>query len=135
MVGDILFGKLRPYFHKVGPPPVEGVCSTDIVVVRPRSRELFAFTLGHVSGDDFVDRASAHSSGTRMPRTSWRDMAEYPLAIPPRSLLWAYDDLVRPLVELIWSGAGESRLLARIRDALIPSLIAGSRELPLEHNR
>lgn len=37
VVGDILFGKLRPYFHKVGPPPVEGVCSTDVVVVRPRS--------------------------------------------------------------------------------------------------
>ncbi|MYK81803.1 MAG: restriction endonuclease subunit S, partial [Gammaproteobacteria bacterium] len=27
--GDILFGKLRPYFHKVGIAPVEGVCSTD----------------------------------------------------------------------------------------------------------
>jgi type I restriction enzyme S subunit len=29
--GDILFGKLRPYFHKVGPAPLDGVCSTDIV--------------------------------------------------------------------------------------------------------
>ncbi len=25
--GDILFGKLRPYFHKVGTAPVDGVCS------------------------------------------------------------------------------------------------------------
>ena len=33
--GDILFGKLRPYFHKVGIAPLEGVCSTDIVVVAP----------------------------------------------------------------------------------------------------
>ncbi len=33
--GDILFGKLRPYFHKVGIAPVDGVCSTDIVVVTP----------------------------------------------------------------------------------------------------
>ena len=35
--GEILFGKLRPYFHKVGIAPVDGVCSTDIVVVTPRA--------------------------------------------------------------------------------------------------
>src|SRR5690606_21949223 len=35
---DILFGKLRPYFHKVGPAPIEGVCSTDIVVARPKDQ-------------------------------------------------------------------------------------------------
>src|SRR5207249_1684583 len=34
--GEILFGKLRPYFHKVGVAPANGVCSTDIVVVTPR---------------------------------------------------------------------------------------------------
>ena len=31
--GDILFGKLRPYFHKVVVAPVYGVCSTDILVL------------------------------------------------------------------------------------------------------
>ncbi|MBI3617943.1 MAG: restriction endonuclease subunit S [Candidatus Omnitrophica bacterium] len=31
--GEILFGKLRPYFHKVGIAPIDGVCSTDILVV------------------------------------------------------------------------------------------------------
>ena len=34
--GDILFGKLRPYFHKVVPAPHRGICSTDILVVRAR---------------------------------------------------------------------------------------------------
>ena len=28
--GQILFGKLRPYFHKVGIAPLDGICSTDI---------------------------------------------------------------------------------------------------------
>ena len=32
---ELLFGKLRPYFYKVGIAPTDGVCSTDIVVVRP----------------------------------------------------------------------------------------------------
>jgi len=32
--GDILFGKLRPYFRKVVLAPFDGICSTDIWVVR-----------------------------------------------------------------------------------------------------
>ncbi|RPJ62901.1 MAG: restriction endonuclease subunit S, partial [Dehalococcoidia bacterium] len=31
--GDILFGKLRAYFHKVCFTPIEGICSTDILVI------------------------------------------------------------------------------------------------------
>ena len=46
---EILFGKLRPYFHKVGVAPVDGVCSTDIVVVTPILSAWFGFVLGHVS--------------------------------------------------------------------------------------
>src|SRR5690606_17794433 len=29
--GDILFGKIRPYFHKVAWAPYEGICSTDAI--------------------------------------------------------------------------------------------------------
>ena len=43
--GEILFGKLRPYFLKVGVAPVDGVCSTDIVVVAPKTPHWFAFVL------------------------------------------------------------------------------------------
>jgi type I restriction enzyme S subunit len=73
--GEILFGKLRPYFHKVGIAPVDGVCSTDIVVVTPRQADWFGFVLGHVSSDAFVEYTNAGSTGTKMPRTSWSDMA------------------------------------------------------------
>ena len=52
--GDLLFGKLRPYFHKVGVAPIDGICSTDIVVVRPQQQAWFGFVLGHVSSVEFV---------------------------------------------------------------------------------
>ena len=35
--GDILFGKLRPYFRKVYKPNFDGVCSTDIFVLRAKN--------------------------------------------------------------------------------------------------
>jgi type I restriction enzyme S subunit len=34
--GDILFGKLRPYFRKVVRPKFDGVCSTDIWVIKQK---------------------------------------------------------------------------------------------------
>ena len=35
--GDILYGKLRPYLDKAVIAPVDGICSADILVLRPRS--------------------------------------------------------------------------------------------------
>ena len=58
--GDILFGKLRPYFHKVGVAPLDGVCSTDIVVVHPQSDLWLGFILGHTSSAEFVDYYECH---------------------------------------------------------------------------
>ncbi len=80
--GEILFGKLRPYFHKVGVAPVDGVCSTDIVVVAPQAPHCFAFVLGLVSSDEFVEYTNAGSTGTKMPRTNWADMTRYEFVLP-----------------------------------------------------
>ena len=63
--GEMLFGKLRPYLHKVGIAPVDGVCSTDIVVVAPKSANWLGFVLGHVSSDAFVEYTDA---GSTVPR-------------------------------------------------------------------
>src|SRR5690606_8672078 len=64
--GQILFGKLRPYFHKVGVAPVDGLCSTDIVVVESIDTAYSSFCLGHMSSDKFVAYTNAGSDGTRM---------------------------------------------------------------------
>jgi len=128
--GEILFGKLRPYFHKVGVAPVDGVCSTDIVVVRPRSDEWFGLVLGTVSSDAFVEFTNAGSTGTKMPRTSWSEMERYPLAIPSSALARAFSDTVRPSVDRIIASIHESRTLATVRDALLPKLISGEIRVP-----
>mgnify|MGYP005831482277 CR=1 FL=1 len=123
--GEILFGKLRPYFHKVGVAPVDGVCSTDIVVVAPRATHWFGFVLGHVSSVEFVEYTDAGSTGTKMPRTSWADMARYKLVLPPEPVAVVFTDLIRPWIDRILAGIHQSRTLAALRDALLPKLISG----------
>jgi type I restriction enzyme S subunit len=123
--GEILFGKLRPYFHKVGIAPVGGVCSTDIVVIRPKIQDWFGFVLGHVSSVNFVNYTNAGSTGTKMPRTSWQDMARYKVALPPRLLAVAFNQKVDLLAEHMIANIHESRTLAALRDALLPKLLSG----------
>lgn len=126
MLGEILFGKLRPYFHKVGVAPVDGVCSTDIVVVAPVSAPWFGFVLGHVSSDEFVEYTNAGSTGTRMPRTTWNEMARYTLVLPEESTAQAFSVQVCPYVRRIRLNIHESRELTDLRDSLLPKLVSGA---------
>jgi len=132
---DLLFGKLRPYFHKVGVAPLDGVCSTDIVVVSPKSKDWFGFTLGHLSSAEFVEYTDAASTGTRMPRTNWTDMAAYKVQIPDGELAKAFTRVVQPWVDRIVSSIHESRSLVAQRDALLPKLVSGAMELNTDTQR
>jgi type I restriction enzyme S subunit len=123
--GEILFGKLRPYFHKVGIAPVDGVCSTNIVVVTPRWPAWFGFVLGHVSSVEFVKYTDAGSTGTIMPQTSWADMGRYEIVLPSQLVAETFTTLVRPWTERIIAGIHESRTLAALRDTMLPKLVSG----------
>lgn len=80
--GDILFGKLRPYFRKVYRSTFDGVCSTDIWVVRSKNGTDQGFLFYFLANKDFVDLASSGSSGTRMPRADWDYLKETTWSIP-----------------------------------------------------
>lgn len=123
--GEILFGKLRPYFHKVGVAPTDGVCSTDILVLTPRRPEMFGLALCHASSDAMITHADATSAGTKMPRTNWGDISRFSIAIPPESVARMFTDMINPLVEQILGNVHESRQLAQMRDLLLPRLLSG----------
>ena len=123
--GDTLFGKLRPYFHKVGVAPVDGICSTDIIVVTPKEDDWTAYVLACLSSEEFVDYTDKTSTGTKMPRTSWKIMEKYSINIPDPKIINAFQKITRPLVEVICSNVHESRTLARTRDMLLPEVMSG----------
>ena len=65
--GDILYGKLRPYLNKAIQAPAEGVCSTDILVLKTKYPLLVRHALMH---PDFVEQSVAATKGTQLPRLS-----------------------------------------------------------------
>jgi type I restriction enzyme S subunit len=128
--GEILFGKLRPYFHKVGVAPVDGVCSTDMVVIAPKLPVWFGFVLAHVSSDAFVEYTSAGSTGTKMPRTTWTEMARYAVALPHEDVAASFNLHVEAANEKIIANIHDSKTVAQLRDTLLPKLISGELRVP-----
>lgn len=123
--GEFLFGKLNPHFHKVGIAPCNGICSTDILVIRAISEEWSTFVLSCISAGRFIDFAARTSTGSTMPRTSWKALSQYQFAMPPAALVTAYHNAVGPMLDRIVVNVRDSRRLADIRDALLPQLISG----------
>jgi type I restriction enzyme S subunit len=81
--GDILFGKLRPYFRKVVVAPFDGVCSTDIWVVRSQPGIDQRFLYYIMASLEFVEQATRASEGTKMPRAKWDYLEKLEYSIPP----------------------------------------------------
>ncbi len=123
--GEVLFGKLRPYFHKVGIAPLSGVCSTDILVLTPKAPEWFGVLIGHASSDALVQFADLASTGTKMPRTNWSDLSSFRVGMPPLAIAAAFTHYVQPMFDRIIANIHESRTLATLRDTLLPRLLSG----------
>lgn len=81
--GDVLFGSLRVYFRKVIRSKIDGVCSTDITVLRPKNAQLDPMFLFYLVGNNqFIDRATGQGEGTRMPRAGWSVISDFDIEIP-----------------------------------------------------
>ena len=122
--GDVLFGKLRPYFRKVIRARFDGICSTDIWVVRPADGVDPGWLFYLMASQEFVDHATLGSEGTRMPRAKWEHVSRYPVQLPPldeqgrvAGILGALDDKIelnrRMCQTLDAMGPGSLQVLVR----------------------
>ena len=124
-IGDVLYGKLRPYFRKFDRPGFEGVCSTEIWVLRPQPGWGGGVVNAIVAGQTFTDFAMSGSSGTRMPRADWNYIRSMPVEVPPAA---ARENIER-ILDQFWCAQVQLRDeiadLTRTRDELLPLLMSG----------
>lgn len=125
---DILFGKIRPYFHKVGVVLTSGITSTDTIVLRPKASLHHGLVLQTVFSEAFVDTATQSSNGTKMPRANWKVLKDYPVIIPTEHLASSYSDLSWSIVKEIDYLAQQNTRLREARNLLLPRLMAGVEE-------
>ena len=123
--GDILFGKIRPYFHKVVDAPISGCSSTDAIVFRPIEEILQSRALAIASSDEFVGVATATSNGTKMPRANTKILLGYGIPHPTHDVELAFSQKVGPMNCLRKILAAQDRVLREARDLLLPRLLSG----------
>jgi type I restriction enzyme S subunit len=123
--GNVLFGRLRPYFKKVGVAPIDGICSTDVLVLRPAFNESAAMLLALAASEEFIGYASAAATGTKMPRVSWDYLSDWKMVLPSEAATNRFDIDMSPLVAKAIDSVRERVALAKLRDALLPELLSG----------
>jgi type I restriction enzyme S subunit len=125
LAGDILYGKLRPYFRKVDRPDFSGVCSTEIWVVRANEPDLTDFVEWMVASPAFTALSSTASEGTRMPRANWKHASRLSVSLPSAGQRHMLHEQLTPLYEMEWGLRKEGTDLADVRDELLPLLMSG----------
>lgn len=82
-VGDVRFGKLRPYLAKSLYMTESGHGSGELLVLRPRPGEIDGRFLHYLTlSKAFVEWATATSFGVKMPRTSWEAIGRFSIDQP-----------------------------------------------------
>nr|WP_315153477.1 restriction endonuclease subunit S [uncultured Flavobacterium sp.] len=82
-IGDILYGKLRPNLNKVYLSKEEGVCSTDILVLKLAENCLGKYLHQIMISRPFVNEMSENTSGVNLPRVSTKFIMNYEVPLPP----------------------------------------------------
>jgi len=124
--GDILFCKIRPYFHKVGFTVLSGLASSDAIVWRVKECEDWPLVVCATSSDHFVAVASKTvREGSKMPRADLKVLQNYLIPKPPEGLLSVFNGTVLPITHQCKTLALQNRALAQARDLLLPRLMSG----------
>ncbi len=79
---DTLFGKLRPYLRKVAQPSFDGICSTEIWVLRSNPKVLNPDLLFFLVQTQEFQATATKQSGSKMPRADWDLVSTTPVPCP-----------------------------------------------------
>lgn len=136
--GDVLFGKLRPYLAKAHAADSEGICTGELLVLRPKEVDQ-KFLLDYVLNPDFVAMVDSSTYGAKMPRANWDFIGNLPALIPPqddqRAIAAFLDRETARIDTLIEKKRRQIELLQEKRSALIHQAIHHPRtkDLRLKH--
>lgn len=81
--GELLYGKLRPYLNKVYVAEFDGICSTDILVIRAAGEVSADYLQYRMLSSDFVRYANSNVNGVQHPRVNVQTVSKFPVELPP----------------------------------------------------
>ncbi|MDD5461064.1 MAG: hypothetical protein PHG00_05455 [Methylococcales bacterium] len=132
---DVLFSKLRPYLAKVVIPDFNGVCVSEILVLRPSILIDREFIFYKLISRRLIDYVNTSTYGSKMPRASYNFIGkieiEYPTEIDAqRNLVQEIKQKEIQIENLKSKYRKEISSIKEYREALITDLVTGKRSVP-----
>lgn len=124
--GDVLFGKLRPYLRKSSAAPFAGICSTDILALRPSDDVLPEYLALLLGSRPVIERAVATAAGTRMPRTNWKELAALEVPVPSAPVQRDVVEAVRGVEAVVATRAQSAAVLGALRSDIAQAAAQGA---------
>ncbi|WP_324751201.1 restriction endonuclease subunit S [Sphingomonas sp. LY54] len=121
--GDVLLGKLRPNLRKCVLAPFDGYCSTDIIVLRSYDGVDREFAAAMLSSEAVGAVAERTAAGTKMPRTSWKELRNTEVFCPSEDEQTAIAHRLISLQRAIAATATNVRKLSVAREGLVDDLL------------
>lgn len=120
--GDILYGKLRPYLKKAIVSDTNGVCSTEFLVLQPKT-VLAPWLHQWLLTTGVTQQIEAGCEGTKMPRADWEHVGSIHVPSPDASeqaeIIAVLDRETKRIDSLIAKKTRFIELLKEKRQALI----------------
>lgn len=124
--GDIIFGAMRSYFHKVCIAPFDATTRTTAFVLKPVSKSDFAFGTLRMHQKDTIDYATLHSTGSTIPYAKWDgSLSEMDIILPSMNIRERFNSIIEPIICSIPPMIFEELNLTQLRDSLLPKLLSG----------
>ncbi len=79
----VLYGKLRPYLSKIARPNFTGICSTDILPIRPGPELDGTYLMHFLRTPAMVRHATTRATGINLPRLSPKELQRFVIPLPP----------------------------------------------------
>ena len=80
-IGDILFGKLRPYLRKYWRATFTSTASSEFLVFQSSELDM-NFLYYAIQSDSFIEEVNTSTYGSKMPRASWEYTKNMKIAFP-----------------------------------------------------
>ena len=126
---DILFGAMRPYFHKVVVARDNGLTRSTCFVINAKSKDVWEYLLMLLFDTDTIDYATQISVGTTMPYVRWKDFVNMSVLIPTIEMCKKFGEIVNPIINKANLLAVENIKIVEARDRLLPKLMSGEIEV------
>ena len=129
---SVMISKLNPDTKRIWRPmclSAHPICSTEFIVYEAKKAAQKDFVYSILDSAPFLNFLCSHTTGSTNSRQRATPKAtlDFPIMLPPDSIIEEFCQIVSPMYDLISRNIIENQSLAKARDIMLPKLM--NREL------